>query len=109
MPIMNIYVKDVEFVPGIQNIMDGIKDYSAQKLSSGETNLSSEEITIRVINVLSHGMIGDIEVEVIAHAMPERLKNQDAICLDIRKYIMDNIEVNDVRVWILLPELGHSW
>ena len=106
---MNIYVKDIENVPRLQNITDGVKNLVAQKLSSSSKELSADEVTLRMMNTIGFGMIADIEVEIIAHALDERINKQDSICLDIRKYMLENIQVDDIRVWLLLTELGHSW
>ncbi len=55
-------------------------------------------------------MIADIELEIFAHAFKERVEKQDEICMTIRNHILKNVhELKDVRVWLVLSELGHSW
>ena len=55
-------------------------------------------------------MIGKVELEIKAHAFRERVEKQDEICNDVRKYIMQkNKSLGDIRVWLILNELGHSW
>lgn len=54
-------------------------------------------------------MIAELEAEITAHAFGERVDKQDEICLHIRSFLMKKIMAADVRVWLLLPQLGHSW
>ena len=55
-------------------------------------------------------MIGEVEVEITAHAFSERVQKQDEICLEVMKYIQENVpSIGNVKVWLKLSELGHSW
>ncbi len=54
-------------------------------------------------------MIGDVEVQISVHAFPERVAKQDGICLDVMKYLQERTGIENVKVWLQLSELGHSW
>ncbi len=55
-------------------------------------------------------MIGDIELEISAHAFEERVKKQDEICLEVMNYLKNKKpSLGNVKVWLKLSELGHSW
>ena len=87
-----------------------VKKFIAEKLSCGDKKLTTEEVSIRLINVRGDGMIGDVEIEVTAHAFKERVEKQDQICLDIAEYIGEKDKTfGGVKVWLKLVELGHSW
>ena len=65
---------------------------------------------MRLIRVVGNGMIGSIEAEITAHAFPERVRNQDAICLAVADYIKKELSaLGEVKVWLVLCEFGHSW
>ena len=50
-----------------------------------------------------------IELEITAHAFEERIDKQDEICLNVRRFVKAKLDIKEVRVWLLLPQLGHSW
>ena len=87
-----------------------LKKFVAKELTCGNIRLGPEEISIRFNAVKGGGMIGDVEIEVKAHAFKERVRKQDRICLDIMNYIQRRIpSVGSVKVWLILSQLGHSW
>ena len=107
MPTINIYHqnKAEEF----EGVVEKLKTFVAEKLSTNDKRLSSEEISIRLINVEGK-MIGDVELEITAHAFPERVERQDDICNEVRQFIQKEYpSLGEVRVWLILAELGHSW
>ncbi|HEX7542574.1 MAG TPA: hypothetical protein VF385_00625 [Patescibacteria group bacterium] len=109
MPTVNIFCKK-EDNNQLSNLLIDLKIFLAKKLTCGDIKLSPKEISIRIINIEGNNMIGKVELEIKAHAFKERIEKQDEICNDIRKYIMNkNKSSNDVRVWLILSELGHSW
>lgn len=72
--------------------------------------LTSSEISIRFVFAKGDGMIGDIELEITAHVFPKRVKKQDEICRNVIACIKKEIpSIEDVKVWLKLYELGHSW
>jgi len=110
MPTVNIYYKSDTDSRELQPLVPKLKKYLAEKLSCGDIKLTSAEISMRFVSVQGGGMIGNIELEITAHAFPERVKKQDEICRDVMNYIKREVpEVGEVRVWLKLCELGHSW
>ena len=108
MPTVNIFYE--EQVKELNDLSKKLKTYLAEKLSCGDIKLSSEEISIRLIQIDGGDMIGQVEVEIKAHAFKERVEKQDEICNDVRSYIIKEYSsLGDVRVWLILSELGHSW
>ena len=109
MPTVNVYFKklpDSKF----DTIVSDLKVFLAEKLTCGDIKLSPEEVSVRFIKIDGGDMIGDAEVEISAASFSERVSKQDEICLDVAKYI-DEIapHLGDVKVWLKLSELGHSW
>ena len=91
-------------------LISKLKEYIADRLSCGDKELTSDEISVRFISVDGDAMIGSMELEITAHAFKERVDEQDEICREVREYIMKEIpSLGDVRVWLKLCELGHSW
>lgn len=110
MPTVNIYYQKAKDFQSLHKIVPKMKSYFAKSLTCGDIHLTSKEISIRFIETKGKGMIGDIEFEIKAHAFPERVKNQDKICLDAVSYIKKEIpSIGSVKVWLQLSELGHSW
>ncbi len=107
MPTVNIFYKNK--AKELEKLEIGLKSFVAEKLSTGEKKLSAEEISTRLISV-GGKMIGDVELEVTAHALPERVQRQDDICNEVRKFMQEGCpSLGEVRVWLILCELGHSW
>jgi len=110
MPTVNIFYKDSKKGPELQSLVDGLKDCMAKELTCGDIRLKSSEISVRFINVVGGAMIGAVEVEIAAHSFVERVKKQDEICLKIMDYLQkENPSLGEVKVWLQLSELGHSW
>lgn len=108
MPTVNIYFKKQE--KELEKLVPKLKRYIAEQLTCGDIKLSPEEISIRFIKINGGEMIGNIELEITTHAFSERVKKQDKICLNIMKYIEEKApSVGEVKVWLKLCELGHSW
>lgn len=107
MPTINVYWKTNLFS---SNITNELIDYSAKLLSCNELELTKNEISIRFIWTSTEYMIAEIEIEIMSHAFPERVKKQDLICNKIRDFLLSKIKwARDIRVRLLLSELGHSW
>jgi hypothetical protein len=110
MPIVNIYFKKQEDFAKFQKGTGNLKKYLSGKLSNSSITLSPEEISVRLINALDPtGMIANVEIEITAHRFPERVGKQDEICLEIMKHLQEKTGISDLKVWLLLVELGHSW
>jgi hypothetical protein len=53
-------------------------------------------------------MLGNVELDITAHEFPKRVKNQDRICFDTKKWLEEETKSKDVRVWLRLCQLGHD-
>ncbi|MDR3616365.1 MAG: hypothetical protein P4L53_22585 [Candidatus Obscuribacterales bacterium] len=111
MPTANIYTSDNAHKEAIVALSPKLRAMLAEELTSGSHRLTSREISIRVIEVCTESsMIAPVEIEIKAHAYGDRAPRADQICLAIRKFVKNNVpSAADVRVWIMLAELGHSW
>jgi len=110
MPTVNIFHQAELSVDVLHKNLMSLRDFLAKELTCGDIALKPEEVSVRIISVQGAGMIAPVEIEVTAHAFEDRIKRQDEICLRIREFIKQKLNVpHDVRVWLLLPQLGHSW
>lgn len=110
MPTVNLYSSDEKFKEGLAKLTPELRQLLATELTCGEISLVPEEISVRIQNVEGSGMIAPIEVDITAHAFADRGARADKICLLVRDFVLKRVPaVKDVRVWLLLAELGHSW
>lgn len=109
MPTVNIFHRPDTRTDQFKYLLPELKVYIAKELSCGDITLTPEEVSVRLISVAGEGMIAPVELEITAHAFDERIEKQDEICLHIRDFIKPHMDGQDVRVWLLLPQLGHSW
>jgi hypothetical protein len=111
MPTVNLYYIKKEHEPQITDAIKPMKVYIAQKLTCGDISLTPEEVSIRVVYIaLSKGMIADIEMDITAASFQERVDKQDEICLDVQAFTKTRVpDADDVKVWLNLHELGHSF
>ena len=110
MPIVNAYINGGKIVPELEAIVQPLKQFVAEKLTCQDIKLQSSEVTVRILPVNGRGMIAEVELDIIAAPFKERVEKQDEICLEIRRFLLEHIQsLEDVRVWLILTELGHSW
>lgn len=109
MPTVNIFHHSAENITKLRDLVPTLKAHIAKELSCGDITLGPDEVSVRLITTTGTGMIAPIEVEVTAHAFDERIDKQNEICLRIRDFMKAKLDGQDVRVWLLLPQLGHSW
>ncbi|OGJ16804.1 MAG: hypothetical protein A2632_02050 [Candidatus Pacebacteria bacterium RIFCSPHIGHO2_01_FULL_46_16] len=110
MPTVNIYATDQKVFGNLQVFIPKLKQYLADKLTCSEIKLTAKEITMRFVLVAGGEMLGNVEMEITAHAFPERVQKEDKICLEIMRFVQENNpSIGDVKVWLKLCELGHSW
>ena len=110
MPTVNIFFKEENDIHKLDAIAPQLREYLADKLSCSSKKLTPSEISIRFIKTDGGEMIAGIELEITAHAFPERVEKQDKICLEIAGYIKEKIPaIKELQVWLKLYELGHSW
>lgn len=108
--MVNTYYSTSGQKAALINLVDELKKHIARELSCGDIELQTNEVSIRLIATDPIGKLADIELEVFAHAFEERIKKQDEFCLNLRAFIKEKItEVEEVRTWLVLSELGHSW
>src|ERR1700752_3398345 len=108
MPTVNIFQNSKEFEHKLKNSTPMLKELVSKELSGKSIQLDVNEISVRLIDARGEGMLAKVELEIHAAAFDERLKRQDEICLNIQNYLMDSLNT-DVKVWLVLSELGHSW
>ena len=107
MPFVNIYTIEKN-IASLKSLIQEIKEFVAKKLSCKERVLNSNEISIRLIVPSTSSQIAETELTITAYPYPERIKEQDKICLEIRNFIISNANIKSVYVWLQLCELGHS-
>ena len=110
MPTVNIFFEKESDMRKLDSIAPELRQYLADKLSVDSKKLTPSEISIRFIKTNGGMMIADIELEITAHAFPERVEKQDKICFEVASYIKEKIPtIKELPVWLKLCELGHSW
>jgi hypothetical protein len=122
MPTVIVYLSEDHVQSGcapFEQSMAKLRQFVATELSCPEKSLEAHEISIRLVEVRGKGMIAPIEIEIKAHAYPERVRRADEICLALKKFVIECINQSknlprkilplDVQVWIVLAEFGHSW
>lgn len=110
MPTINLYFNDDQVLPQLRKVTQALKSYVADQLTCGDRKLDLNEVSVRFIPVLGAGMLASVELEITAAAYNERVEKQDEICLNIQRFILDNIAaLKDTQVWLILCELGHSF
>ncbi len=108
MPSVNIYTSK-ERVQPLENILSGLKEFTAEKLSCRDRKLVPNEVSLRIIVPEARLAIANTELEIIAYSYPERVKKQDDICISIKDYVQKYCpKAGSVYVWLQLSELGHS-
>ena len=108
MPSINIYTKEKN-IKYLESILFKLKEFIAKQLSCKDRELATSEISVRIIVPKVSYSIAETEVIITAHSYAERIQNQDAICLSIKNFIMEQSpSLNSVYVWLQLSELGHS-
>jgi len=110
MPTANIYSSELDVRDSVIRIAPLLREFLARELTCGELVLQPDEISVRVIPGCGAAMIAPIEMEITAHAFKERVSRSDQTCLAVREFVRKLLpSVIDVRVWLLLVDLGHSW
>lgn len=108
MPTINIYYKSDDQSHELEGITPDIKEYAAKILTCGDISLKPHEISVRLIKA-GGAMIGEVEAEINAYAFDDRVKKQDELCLGLADFIQNKSSIKDVKAWLILSELGHSW
>jgi hypothetical protein len=106
---VNIFYKENGSTEPLQKVTEQLKKYVAEQLTCGDITLDSSEVSIRLLKSDGDGMLAPVELEVTAAAFKERIEIQDEVCLNIQKFLIHKLQIPDVKVWLILSELGHSW
>lgn len=109
MPTLNVFYQDNQYVGKFRDATKQLKDYVAEQLTCGDIKLNSNEVSVRLLQSAGSGMLAPVELEITAAAFKERVEKQDEICLNIQKFMTEKLQIPDVKVWLILSELGHSW
>lgn len=109
MPTINVFSTADSVLKEFDEITEDLKTFLANELSGSAIKLGNDEISVRLIKTTGSGMLAEAELEITAHAFKERVDRQDDICLKVRQFLKQRISADELRVWLLLPELGHSW
>jgi hypothetical protein len=109
MPTVNIYYKSAEESAALGLLADKLKAYLASELTCSNIKLDKHEISLRLVKVDPEGSLGEVELDITAHAFPERIERQDAICRNTKRYLEKVApSLGDIRVWLHLCQLGHD-
>lgn len=110
MPTVNIYASTDPLRDHLLRVVHELREFIATQLSCSERTLEPDEVTIRLMSVNGTCMIASIELDIVAHPYEERRVRMDETCNTVRLFVMERIPIaKDVRVWLSLAELGHSW
>lgn len=109
MPTINIFYNDETFLQRLSGATKQLKEFVAKELTCGDIKLNSNEVSVRFLKASGGGMLAPVELEITAAAFKERVDRQDEICLNVQKFLLDKLGQPDIKVWLLLSELGHSW
>ncbi len=110
MPTTNAYYKTEQQLDELKKLTPKLKKYLANILSCEDISLTPDEISIRLIKAEGEGKIGSVELEITAFSFPERVQNEDKICLDVAEFLQkESKQLGEIKVWLILTELGHSW
>lgn len=107
MPIMNIYGSREELAK-IEKHVGDLRRHAATELTTTEIALDEHHISVRLL-CISGQMIGDLEVEIHAHAFAGRVCNRDKIASKMRAHIEDVLPSSEIRIWLLLSEIGYAY
>jgi hypothetical protein len=107
MPIANIYSSPA-LLTTVEREMRGLRRHIAAALTTAEIVLTDDHVSIRLLPA-GGAMIGEIEVELLAHSFPGRILRQDEICTSIRTYMENRFGNVQIRVWLILSEMGYAY
>ena len=110
MPTANFYVRNTHVRRFGDEAQRQFREFAAKRLTCGDIALRPEEISIRLIRVdESSLMMGELELDMHAHEFAERVERQDQLCQELAAFLQDELQLSDdVKVWLVLSQLGHS-
>jgi|SRR5579883_142568 len=107
MPIVNVYADRPRLYQIEPNVIS-LKQHIACQLTTPELALDENHVSIRLMQAAG-AMIGEIELEILAYCFEERVRRQDEICTSIRTFVEEKVGKANVRVWLILSEMGYSY
>lgn len=107
MPLVTIFQKGEDAMTA--ELSQELREFVAKMLSGESRVLSSGEVSVRLVETKGGVMIARVEVEILAHAYPERVAHQDVICTSVRTFLTEKLGHGDIQVWLMLGQLGHSY
>ncbi len=106
MPTINLYRTSETASKVTKNTTDKLREFVADILTCSDIKLPPNEISIRPMTVdTDQDMMAPLECDIVAHNFPDRIARQDLICTEVRKFLLENIEVPDAKVRLQLCEL----
>ena len=110
MPTVTVYTSDRDHLGALTELAPKLKRFVAEQLTSAEFELTPDAVSIRILLAEGSAMIAPVEVEMTAHAFTDRLEAQDEICRNVMDFIKSqDASLRNVRAWLILCQLGHSW
>jgi hypothetical protein len=106
MPTINLY-RTLDTKPKITiETINKLREFVSDILTCSEIKLPPNEISIRPVTVdTDKDMMAPLECDIVAYNFPDRVAKQDEICLQVRKFLLENIDVPDAKVRLQLCEL----
>jgi hypothetical protein len=109
MPVVNAYYRDPKYLSALEAASQSIQSYVAEQLTCGDRTLQPNEVSVRLLEARGKSMQADVEIDILAASYKERVEQQDEICRNVKKFVLDNMpDLKDANVWLVLSELGHS-
>ena len=108
MPTVNIYAATATLGNDVAEISDDLATTIATSLSTSGGLLDGAHVSLRVFIPNRSFMIAPIELEITAHAFPERVERQDEICGELRAWLERRL-ASECRVWLSLNQLGYGY
>lgn len=109
MPTINACYADEQYHVQLSQATKPLKEFVAQELTCGDIQLQPHEISVRLLKTESDGRLTNVELEITAHAFGDRIKKTKRDMSEYPQVLMSKIDAKEVRVWLVLAELGHSW
>lgn len=109
MPSVLINTIHKDKASALKDILPELREFIAKELTCDNRNLKPDEVSIQILVPYFQLPIADIEVTIKAFSYPERVRNQNKICLAIKQFMESKNQLfKSVFVWLQLSELGHS-
>lgn len=105
MPILTV-TSNAALLEEISQDAEELRSMAANELSVEEWPIDETHISLR-FNSVSGALIGEVELELIAHQFGDRVARKDEVCSRIRSHFEKRWK-REVRVWMHLVEMGYG-